>query len=237
MKHLVLLGAGAAHLRLLRALAAQTMPGARITWVVPGERVFHAPMLGDWLIGACNAEAPTIALPPLAAAARVDGVEADVASVDAGARELRLADGTALRWDVLSIDAEPALDRDAIAGAREHALFVHPLVAFARLWDAVLALAAERSLCVVVIGGDTSAVELAVALQARLAARARVSLVTGGAAPAGERPPALQRYLQRALRRLNVTVFAEPAVAVTATHVVLASGCQLYTTTSPRDRG
>ena len=227
MKHLVLLGAGAAHLRLLRALAAQPMTGARITWIVPGERVFHAPMLGDWLVGACGAEAPTIALPPLAAAARVDGVEADVEALDAAARELRLADDTVLRWDVLSIDAEPALDRDAIAGAREHALFVHPLAAFARLWDAVLALAAERSLCVVVIGGDAAAVELAVALQARLAERARVSLATGGGAPAGERSPALQQHLLRALRRLNVTVLAEPAVAVTTTHVVLASGVRL----------
>ena len=227
MKHLVLLGAGAAHLRLLRALAAQPMTGARITWLVPGERVFHAPMLADWLVSAGAAEAPTIALPPLAAAARVDGVEADVEALDAAARELRLADGTVLRWDVLSVDAEPALDRDAIAGAREHALFVHPLVVFARLWDAVLALAAERSLCIVVVGGDAPAVELAAALQALLAERARVSLVTGGGPPAGERPPAQQQHLQRALRRFNVTVLAEPAVAITATQVVLASGVRL----------
>lgn len=227
VKHLVLVGAGAAHRRLLRALAREPMPGARITLVAPHERAWPGRLLADWVAGRRRSDEATVSLPPLVAAARAEGVEADVAALDAASRELRLADGSALRCDVLSIDAEPWLARDAIAGAREHAVFVHPRAVFARLWEAVLALAAGRSLCVVVIGGGARAAELAIALQLRLAERARVSWVAGGDAPLADAAPALRQRLLQALRRLDITLLAEPAVAITATQVQLASGVRV----------
>lgn len=227
MKHLVLVGAGDAHLRLLRALATDPMPGTRVTLVAPHDRAWPGPLLADWVGGWRDRDRATIALPPLAAAAKADGIESDVASLDAASRDLRLADGSALRCDVLSVDTEPWLDRGAIAGAREHAVFVHPHAAFAALWDAVLALAAERSLCVVVIGAGPRSAELAIALQLRLGARARVSWVAGDGAPLADAAPRLRQGLLQALRRLDITVLAEPAVAITATQVQLASGVRV----------
>ncbi len=227
MKHLVLVGAGAAHRRLLRALAREPMPGARVTLVASHERAWPGELLAEWVTGRRRSDEATVALPPLVAAARAEGIEADVAALDTTSRELRLADGSALRCDALSIDCEPWLERDAIAGAREHAVFVHPRAAFARLWEAVLALAAGRSLCVVVIGAGVRAAELAIALQLRLAERARVSWVAGGDAPLAEATPALRERLLQALRRLDVTLLAEPAVSITATQVQLASGVRV----------
>jgi NADH dehydrogenase FAD-containing subunit len=85
---------------------------------------------------------------------------------------------------VLSLDTGSVMDRDRIPGAREHGLFVRPIEHFVRLLDPLVAWPAQRVLDVVVVGGGAAGVELALALQYRLAGqgdeRARVALVTGG---------------------------------------------------------
>jgi NADH dehydrogenase FAD-containing subunit len=102
-----------------------------------------------------------------------------------------------LGYDLLSLDTGSVMDRDRIPGAREHGLFVRPIEHFVRLLDPLLQLA-PAVLDVVVVGGGAAGVELALALQHRLAGqgdeRARVALVTGG-------PPPLFGYPQTVIER------------------------------------
>ena len=91
----------------------------------------------------------------------------------------------------------------------------------------LLALAAERPLDVVVIGGDAGAAEIAMALQQRLGPDTRVALVTGGGSPVPELAPAAQQRVARALARQRITVVQEACTGIEPGRVVTANGARL----------
>jgi pyridine nucleotide-disulfide oxidoreductase family protein len=227
MKHLVLLGGGHAHLQVLQAFAKQRPPGAQLTLVTPSEQLLYSGMMPGWIAGHYALDACAIPLRPLAAAAGATFVGTTASGLDATARRIQLAGGRELAYDVLSLDVGATMDRDAIAGARENGLFLRPIEHFARLWDGVVRLAGERSLCIVVIGAGAAGVETAMAVQHRFGERVRVSLVTGGPPPLASHPIPARTRVQRALRRRNITVLTEPCSEITPTHVVLASGVRV----------
>jgi pyridine nucleotide-disulfide oxidoreductase family protein len=227
VKHLLLIGGGHAHVHVLRAMAESPFPGARVTLVSPFPTLVYSGMVPGFVAGHYRLDDCVIPLAPLAARAQVKFIEAAAVAVDAAARQVRLADGQALHYDTLSLDSGPVMDRDAILGAREFALFVRPIEAFTRLWQAVLALAEQRPLSVVVVGAGAAGVELAMALQHRFGERARVSLVTGGPPPLPSHPSGAQARVLRALKHCGVTLFEDMCSEITATHVVLARGMRL----------
>ena len=227
MKRLVLLGGGHSHVHVLAALAAQPLPGAQVTLVSPFAGSVYSGMVPGVVAGHYEANEGVIPLAPLAARAKVERVEARAVALDAAARLVTLGDGSTLPYDVLSLDTGATIDRDAISGACEHAMAVRPIEHFMRLVDPLFALAAERALSLVVIGGGAGGVELAMALQWRLGERARVSLVTGGAAPLSEFGAGVCRRVLRALRRLRITVLEDRCVEITARQVVLGRGTRL----------
>jgi pyridine nucleotide-disulfide oxidoreductase family protein len=227
VKHLLLLGGGHAHVHVLKALAAQPMPGSLVTLITPHDDLLYSGMVPGWVAGHYQLEECAIPLRPLARAAGADFELGVACGIDTVSRHVQLADGREVRYDVLSLDTGPVMDRDALPGAREHGVFVRPIEHFTKLWDSIVLLAGERSLCIVVIGGGAAGVELAMAVQYRLGERARVSLVTGGGAPLVDHPRGAQIRAQRALRRLNITEFDDVCVEVTATQVVLRSGARL----------
>jgi NADH dehydrogenase FAD-containing subunit len=73
----------------------------------------------------------------------------------------------------------------------------------------MLALAEERTISVVMIGGGAGGLELAMALQHRLGDRARVSLLTGNGPVLPSYPMAVQQRMNLALRRCGVTLFED----------------------------
>lgn len=231
MKRLVLLGGGHAHVHVLQALAQTPLAGARAVLVTPFARQMYSGMVPGLVAGHYAAEACAIPLAPLAAAAQVELVEASAVALNAGARSVTLSDGRVAEYDLLSIDTGPVMDRDAIPGARAHGLFVRPIEHFVRLFDALLALAVQRALEVVVIGGGAAGVELAMALAHRLRqvgeGASRVVLVTGGTLPLAGYPLRVIERTQQALRQQRVTVLQEACVAIEAGHVVLDNGARV----------
>lgn len=221
MKRLLLLGGGHAHVHVLRDFAVQPLAGATVTLVSPHPQVVYSGMVPGVVAGHYRAEQAAIPLAPLAAAARAEFRQATAIGLDAAARSVTLSTGERLPYDVLSADIGGVIDRDAIAGARERALFVRPMDQFAQRWSGLLALAEQRVLNVVVIGGGAGGVELAMALQYRLADRGRVSVVTGGPPPLDSHPAAVQARARRALKRCGVTLFEDRCDAVGDDHVVL----------------
>jgi pyridine nucleotide-disulfide oxidoreductase family protein len=227
MKHLLLLGGGHAHLPVLHAQAQTPLPGTRVTLVSPFARQIYSGMVPGMVAGHYRIDDCAIALAPLAQRAKAEFVESAAVAIDAGARRVRLADGQELGYDVLSIDTGAAMDRDAIPGARENGLFVRPIEAFVRMWDALLALSEQRTLSIALIGGGAAGVELACAMQYRLGERARLCLVTGGPPPLSGYPAAVQAHAKAALRRLGVTVLEDSCVRITEQHVHLGRGTRL----------
>jgi pyridine nucleotide-disulfide oxidoreductase family protein len=227
MKQLVLLGGGHAHVHVLKQLARTPVAGVNVTLVSPFEKQIYSGMVPGWLAGHYSVDDCSIPLPPLVGLAQAKFVEAAATGIDAGAKQVSTSSGEILAYDWLSVDTGPVMNRDAISGAREHALFVRPMEHFVRLSEGLLELAKSRVLSVVVIGGGAAGVELALALQHRLQEQVRVSLVTGGSPPLPSHPVKVQARAMAVLRRARITVLQEKCVEIAANQVVLANGARL----------
>lgn len=221
MKHLVLIGGGHAHVHVLRDFAASLLPAARVTLVSADPQLVYSGMVPGHLAGHYRFDQITIPLMPMAAAAGMRFVEAAATAVDAAARTVTLSDGETLSYDVLSLDCGGVIDPDAIPGAREHALFVRPMRPFVQHCAAVIEGAQAAPQAIVVVGGGAGGVELAMALQHRLKAQARLSLVTGGPPPLAAYPAHVQARARRALRRRGITLFEDSVERIADGHVLL----------------
>ena len=231
MKRVVLLGGGHAHVHVLQAMAHEPIAGCQVCLITPFARQMYSGMVPGLVAGHYSAEQCAIPLQPLADAARVLMIESQAVSMDAAARTVTLANGDVADYDLISIDTGSVMDRDRLPGAREQGLFVRPIEHFVRLLDPLLALARERVLDVVVIGGGAAGMELSMALQYRLSGhgdeRARVALVTGGPPPLFGYPQTVIERGLRALARRRITVFQEAAARIEPGAVHLASGARL----------
>lgn len=231
MKRVVLLGGGHAHLHVLEDLARMRLPGAEVALVSPFDRQMYSGMVPGLVAGHYPVQACAIALPPLARAAGVMLLPTSAKALDAAHRRVQLADGQWLPYDVLSVDTGATLSRDALPGAREHALFLRPIEHFVQLLDGLFKLAATRALDVVVVGGGAAGFEVALALAHRLGTvgdgGSRVALVTGGGPALGGYPQKVQRLGAAALQRGRVTVLPGACEAIAADHVRLDSGARV----------
>jgi pyridine nucleotide-disulfide oxidoreductase family protein len=231
MKRLVLLGGGHTHLQVLQAMAREPMPGVQAVLATPHPRQLYSGMVPGWIAGHYTLDECAIALEPLARAAKVELALSAATSIDAKERTVTLADGRVAEYDVLSIDTGATVDREAVRGAREHGLFVRPLEHFVQLFDRVPALAADRVLDVVVVGGGAAGFEVALAVQHRLngagAERARVCLVTGDATVLPSFDAKVRQRAVNALRRARITLMNQKVVDVGPAQVQLDNGARL----------
>ncbi|MBB1077488.1 FAD-dependent oxidoreductase [Rhodoferax sp. 4810] len=230
MKHLVMLGAGHAHVHMLSTLAAQPLAGVQITLVAPYPRQLYSGMVPGFVAGHYALEQCVINLAPLLANSGVQWQQRSAVGLDANARTLTLDDGSSLRYDVLSINTGAVQDRQKIEqmmpGARQHALFVRPIEAFGALWPQVVALADNKPLRVAVIGGGAAGIELACAVAHRLAGSS-VTLVAGDAPLGANYSANVQARIVRALKKRGITVIQERATGISAAAVSLGNGGQL----------
>lgn len=236
MKRLVLVGGGHAHAFVLERLARARLTDTEVLLIAPAARQIYSGMLPGWIAGAYPLDACTLPLDRLAARAGVRFVQQACVRLDAAQRTIECADGRAVAWDWLSLDVGSASAGQDIPGAAQHATPVRPLERFverlARLLDEA---AAGTAGDIVIIGGGAAGVELAFALEARLAALGRRAHAPIGltVVDARTRPPAgLPRLLQwRAaalLRARGITwLGGQQVAAIGGNGVGLADGRRL----------
>jgi pyridine nucleotide-disulfide oxidoreductase family protein len=198
-KHLLLLGAGHAHVEVLRDFARRPMPGLRIT-VLSRERFSpYSGMLPGVIAGRYAPADALIDAPALTARAGGVFIHDSAVAIEPALRLVRRADGAAIAYDLLSIDigATPALGTE---GAAEHAIPVKPIDALlARLG----AIAQARSFAVV--GGGAAGFEVALALRARHGT-APVTLVAGLLGLLPGLPEGARRRAAAALARHDIAL-------------------------------
>lgn len=232
-KHLVLVGAGRTHLQVLKGLARQMSSDMAVTFVTPSPHYTEAVLLPAHLGGRHSLDALRLPLDELLAASGVQAVLAQVLALDPVNRQVQLSNGQLLAYDVLSVDAEPVQEREAVEarmpGARAHAMFLRPLDGFVQLWPQLLELARQRPLQLAVLVDDRFGLELALAIAHALDSphASRVTLVNTRPGLFESLPLALQRRLRGHFQRLGLTVLHDRCVGIDAQTVHLASGARL----------
>lgn len=166
-KRIVLVGGGHAHALVLRALAQEPIAGAELVLLSPTPQAAYSGMLPGHIAGHYPFEALRIDLAGLAARAGARLVLARATGIDRAAHLLRLGDGTALPYDIASIDIGITSEMPQVPGFAQAVTPAKPLEDFAARWAAFVT-APPPAPRVAVIGGGVAGVELALACKHRL---------------------------------------------------------------------
>jgi selenide,water dikinase len=196
---LLLVGAGHAHLEIMRRLAADP-PGVELTAISLGARQHYSGMVPGYIQGTYSEEEISVDVPRLAARSGGRFVAGRAVAVEPGERRVRLASGEAISYDLVSfaVGSQAAGADDPVVAA--HALGVKPLARVAELRARLLELAARA--------GDAPASAAAPRHEedGSRDGRAAVAVVGGGAAGV-EVALAATRVLDDARVDRQVTIF------------------------------
>ena len=232
MKHLVLAGAGHAHLVVLEALAHRPLRDVRVTLLSPvGEQVYSG-MLPGWMAGLYTRRECLIDVAAFAAHAGAEFVAMRLRRLDAAHRRIETDRGTTLDYDLLSVNTGAHLNLDAIEGLRQHGIALRPLESFLSVWDRMQSQfgSSSRPFTVSVIGGGAGGVELAFAVAARARSSAvplRVQLIAGRDGLLPTLADSVRDRVAHWLPLRQVRLVEHDAVRIEHDHVILDDGAQL----------
>jgi len=231
---LVLVGAGHAHVQVLRRFMMRPLPGVRLTLVVDRAEAVYSGMVPGFVAGEYQPHELEIDAVPLARRAGARLLLSAATRVDPACRRIELEGRPAIFYDVASLDVGSTVRGLELPGVLDHALATRPIRSFVDALDARVkdaAATAPGPLELLVVGGGAAGTELAFALETRLRCAgmaARVGLVTD----ADELLPGASARLVRAtLRELGdrgIELHAGARVAgVEAERVLLEGGGSL----------
>lgn len=193
-QHLLLIGAGHAHLHFLRQWAEKPCPGWRVTLLSPFAHHTHTDMLPGYVAGRHLSTDCQVDLAPLVEEAKVEWIQGLCVGLQASKKlaeytSLTRPDGVPSRiaFDTLSIEVGSSIDRRRLEGqmpgATSYALSMRPIEVFVGLWPKVIDLARQKAPSMVVIGSGVQAAEIVFAAEQSMRTHgvkgARLSLVTG----------------------------------------------------------
>jgi selenide,water dikinase len=158
---IVLLGAGHAHLEVLRQFALRPEPGVRLTLIGREPETPYSGMLPGLLRGEYTYQQAHIDLAPLAAMADARLILSEATAIDPDARTVTLADRPAVGFDVLSVDVGgvPVAPPDSGIGVKPIGRFLDQLEYLENTLDPGSRIA--------IVGGGAAGCELALALAVR----------------------------------------------------------------------
>ena len=220
---MVLLGAGHAHVHVLKHFAQHQPLNTRITLVSPYTRQIYSGMIPGWIAGHYALDECTIDVTALIAGSAIVFHQAALVSMNAGNRSVTLSDGTTLHFDSLSINSGGTMNPAVLTGAAEFAVCVRPLEAFVQQFEAAIH---KNPQSIAVIGGGAAGAELALAIKHRTS-HASVSLIAG-AALLPSHAQSVQRAIAKALKNAQIDTLIEPAACVLPDQTIqLASGAMI----------
>lgn len=227
-RDLVLIGGGHAHALVLLKWAMDPLPGARLTLIDPNPVAPYTGMLPGHIAGHYPREALEMNLVALARRAGARIILGRAEGLDPVAQTVQVPGRPPVAYDVASLDIGITSDLPALPGFADHGVGAKPLGAYAGRWAEFVARAGDAPQ-MVVLGAGVAGVELALAMDHRLAAHPgrRITLI--------ERATALPHLGRRARARL-LALLAEHGIALlegaeasalAADHVTLADGRQI----------
>ena len=190
---LVLLGAGHAHVEVLRRFAMRPEPGVRLTLIGREPETPYTGMLPGLIRGEYSFDQAHIDLAPIAAAASARLILAEATAIQLAERRITVTGRPDVPFDLLSIDVggEPAMPADSGVPVKPIGQFL------ARL--ATLEAELRPGARIAVVGGGAGGTELALALARRYRERARIVLVCDTAEPLADAPSFARSVARTAL--------------------------------------
>ncbi len=224
-RRLVLVGAGHAHLHLVRNAHRLQRAGYQVTLVAP--RWFdYSGVASASAAGDADPVAGRIDVAALTRG-RLGHVENLVTDADLADRTVATDDGTSLAWDVLSVNVGSVARVPPEVQRGDWVVKVKPLSDLTCLRTRLEEGPAGRGHHVTVVGGGASGVELAAQLALRPDTE-RVVLLEAGPRVVPSLPPRAARRLAGLLRRRGVDVHVRARIAeITERDVVLAEGARI----------
>jgi len=233
LRRLVLIGAGRANLHLLRGLTRSLVRGLEIVLVTPDAETFDPAMTSGLLRGAYELGDARIDVEAVATRAGARVVHASASRLLPEARVVE-AGGDRLAFDICMIDDVGQPTGAELPGVVEHALPLRPASILADVRRIVNERLTESTgpISCTIVGGGTTGVECAFALQRMLRNRTGggvVSIVDAAPDILGDAEPC-REVGRHALERAGVCfALGASVVEVRADRVVLASGGSLPT--------
>jgi len=169
MKRLVLLGAGHAHVEVLREFAERPLSDCELVVVSPYPWLTYSGMVPGYVAGRYAIDECTIDVAALCRRANAKLVLSAVTAVDAAARRVTCADRKLVEYDLASLDVGSRPRTEAAVGVESHAVVVRPLERLVQGWNEVLARARAGSVrSITMVGTGAAGIELAFAMHQRL---------------------------------------------------------------------
>jgi selenide, water dikinase len=236
-KHIVLIGAGHAHVGVLRAVGIAPIADTRLTLITRGTHTPYSGMLPGLIAGHYSYADAHIESAPLARFANAEFHNCEVIGLDTLNRRVICADRPPIPYDFVSINIGSTPSASDVPGATDHAIPVKPIDGFLAQWTA----ARERILDtrgnarIGVVGGGAGGVELMLAIRHRLTRDLAemggdprcltFTLFAGSAEILPSFPPKVRRRFAALLDERDIEVKTGSRVSqVTARAVQLADG-------------
>jgi selenide,water dikinase len=219
---LVLVGGGHSHVEVLRQFAMLRPKGVRLTLISRDIETPYSGMLPGYLAGHYAFEDCHVDLAPLAMAAGARLYQSSAVGLDMSLGRVLCAGRPSVAFDRVSVDigSTPAL---ASINGHEHAFAIKPVHAFLDRWQGVEPdlLALEREIELMIVGGGTGGVEVALCLHHRLSAALEkaqkpallaVHLITDKADILTNHSTAVRRRMRAALWSKNIRIHTSQTV-------------------------
>ena len=176
VQQLLLVGGGHAHIEVLRRIAGSGWPGVNVTLISAGRYNYYSGMIPGYVAGEYPAQACAIDLERLAQRAEARFIDAVVTRIDATKRRIEHDAGSALPYDVASVDIGAGVRGLEQSAVGAHVLATRPISAFVSGAETLLHRMARRAetgrpFRLMVVGAGAGGVELAFAFRDRKSTR------------------------------------------------------------------
>jgi selenide, water dikinase len=240
IKDIVLVGAGHAHVGVLRAFGMRAFPGVRLTLLTRQVHTPYSGMLPGVISGVYDVDTAHIDCGPLSVFAGARLYQDEAIGLDLAGKRVLCRNRPPVPYDVVSIDIGSTPGAGGATGVAEHAIPVKPIDGFLAQFEAarLRVLAACGKASIAVVGAGAGGVELMLALHKRLRdavsragfdpAELSFRIVTASADILPAFPPRLRATVSATLQRRGIEVVAgQMVVAVEPGTLRLGDGRQL----------
>ena len=240
VKDVVLVGAGHAHVGVLRMFGMSPMPGVRFTLITRQLDTPYSGMLPGMIAGHYSADQAHIDAGPLCHFAEARLYHSEVIGLDPAAKRIVCNNRPPVAYDVLSINIGSTPGMQQVPGVADHAIPVKPVDGFLARFEAAREriLAAGGKARIGVVGAGAGGVELLLSLHERLVRDVRAAghdpagltftIITPGSEILSSMPARMRQRFTEIIQSRNITIAAKARVtAVEPKAVVLNSGNHL----------